>query len=255
MSSPNPNPDNSRPRAELEHLNKLEAIVRRGLETDLEVGNALAEISDTWLYRATHPTFEAYLRDRWGMTPARGAQLIEAAEAAGPPSAGVDIAAPVTRSDASPLTPARRDASDGVAGVWEQARRELGGDDVTAVEIHLKVHKRQAPPQLRADLWPNSVRAAGELEAGELLRRLRGLMTESSGTIANIAHQLETRAPELDDDAWDQLRDDVLVLDEDIATLKALLAEPVDWDAEYGRLIAGEIPPYEDDSSEPDEDA
>jgi hypothetical protein len=248
MSSPNP--DNSRPRAELEHLNKLEAIVRRGLDTDLEVGNALAEISDTWLYRAAHPTFEAYLRDRWGMTPARGAQLIQAAETSGPPSAGVDIPAPVTRSDTSPLTPARRDASDAVGGVWERARRELGGDDVSAIEIHLTVHKRQPTP----DLWPNSGRA-GELDAGELLRRLRRLMTESSGTIANIAHQLEIRAPELDDDAWDQLRDDVLVLDEDIETLKALLVEPADWDTAHGRLIAGEIPPFEEDSCEGDADA
>ena len=44
MSSPNP--ENSRSSVDVEHLNKLEAIVRRGLDTDHEVGNALAEISD-----------------------------------------------------------------------------------------------------------------------------------------------------------------------------------------------------------------
>jgi hypothetical protein len=251
MSSPNS--DNRRSRADLEHLIKLEAIVRRGLQTDLEVGNALAEISDTWLYRATHQTFEAYLRDRWGMSPARGAHLVQAAERAVPPSAGVAIPAPGTGSEARPLTPARRDGSDGLANVWERARREFGADDVTAVEIHLTVHKRQPAPRRQADVWPNPAPPA-ELEAGELLRRLRGLMTESSGTIANIAHQLETRAPELDDDAWDQLRDDVLVLDEDIATLKALLVAPVDWDAEHERLIAGEVPPFDDGSDEDDED-
>jgi hypothetical protein len=92
------------------------------------------------------------------------------------------------------------------------------------------------------------------LEDGELLRRLRRLMTESSGTIANIAHQLETRAAELDDDACDQLRDDVLVLEEDIATLKGQLVAPVDWDAEHERLIAGELPSFEDDFDEDDED-
>ena len=92
MSSPNP--DNRRSSAEVEHLSRLEAIVRRGLDTDLEVGNALAEIRDTWLYRSTHETFEAYLRDRWGMSGPRGYQLIQAAEAAIAPSAGVDDPAP-----------------------------------------------------------------------------------------------------------------------------------------------------------------
>ena len=78
-------------------------------------------------------------------------------------------------------------------------------------------------------------------------------MTESSGTLAYIAHQLETRAGELDDDACEQLRDDVLTLEDDIATLKALLLTPVDWDAEHRRMIAGELPPFEDDFDEDDD--
>jgi hypothetical protein len=249
MSSPNS--DNSRSRAEVEHLNRLEAIVQRGLDTDLEVGNALAEINDTWLYRATHPTFEGYLHDRWGISRTRGDQLIQAAEAACQPPAGVDSPAPATGSAPRPLEPVHRDGSDGLASVWEQVRREFGGDDVTAVDIYLTIHKRKQPLQLQPDPSPNPQRSA-ELEAGELLRRLRRLMTESSGTVANIAHQLETRAAELDDDACDQLRDDVLVLEEDIAMLKGLLAR-VDWDAAHERLIAGEVPPFEDDDDE-DED-
>jgi hypothetical protein len=251
MSSPNS--DNSPSRAEVEHLKRLETIVQRGLDTDLEVGDALAEINDTRLYRASHPTFAAYLRDRWGISRTHGDQLIHAAEAAGQSSGGVDSPAPGTRSEARPLAPVHRDGSDGLASVWEQVRREFSRDEVTAVDIHLTIHKRQQPPQLQPDPWPNPQRAA-ELEAGELLRRLRWLMTESSGTIANIAHQLETRAAELDDDACDQLRDDVLVLEEDIATLKGQLGAPVDWDAEHERLIAGEVPPFEDDFDEDDED-
>jgi hypothetical protein len=123
---------------------------------------------------------------------------------------------------------------------------------VTAVDIHLTVHQRQQPTRLKPDAWPTPQPRA-ELEAGDLLRRLRWLMTESSGTLANIAHQLETRAAELDDDACDQLREDVLILDEDIATLKALLIAPVDWDVEHERLIAGELPPFEDDFDEDDD--
>lgn len=91
------------------------------------------------------------------------------------------------------------------------------------------------------------------LEAAEMVRRLRWLMAESSGTIAHIAHQLEMHAAELDDDAFAQLRDDASVLDDDLATLKALLLGPVDWDAEYGRLLAGEIAPFDAGYGEDDE--
>jgi hypothetical protein len=248
MSSPNF--DNRRSSAEVEHLSKLEAIVRRGLDTDLEVGSALAEIRDTWLYRASHETFEAYLRDRWQMSGPRGHQLIQAAEAAITSSAGMGDPAGATRSQAR--TPAvRRDGSDGLAIVWEQARQEFGDDDVTAVDIHFTVHRRQQPPPPTRFGWPSPPDPA-KLEAGALVRRLRWLMTESSGTIAYIAHQLESRAAELDDEARDQLREDLFVLDEDVACLKAGLDATVDWDVEHGRLIAGEVPPFEDDLDEDD---
>ena len=75
------------------------------------------------------------------------------------------------------------------------------------------------------------------------------LLTHSNGTIADVAHHLETRAADLDDDARQQLHEDVLALDEELATVKALLA-PVDWDAEHARLLAGEIPPFEDDADD-----
>ena len=89
--------------------------------------------------------------------------------------------------------------------------------------------------------------------ASELLARLGWLLTHAGGKIADVAHHLETRAADLDDDAREQLQDDLLALDEELATLKALL-EPVDWDAEHERLLAGEIPPFQDEADdEPDE--
>lgn len=245
------NSDNSRSNAEVEHLNRLEAIVRRGLHADLEVGDALAEIDDTWLYRATHDTFETYLRDRWGISLLRAEQLIRAAEAAGPAPAGTARSAPPAESHARPLAPVAPDGADALAGVWERARQELGGDDVTAIELHLTIHRRQQPPEASAWL---TAQGPAPLAPRDQLRQLRWLMAEASGTIANIAHQLDTHASELDEDACDQLRDDLLVLDEDLEALKALLPAPVDWDAAHGRLMAGELPPFEDDSDEDDED-
>ena len=170
------NPDNTLTSAEVAHLNKLEAIVQRGLDTDLELGNALAEISEASLYRATHQTFETYLHDRWEIRPSRDEHPCQAAEL-----------------------------------------------------------KSEPPPTLGPP---------GDLEAGELPARLGWLLTHASGKIADVAHHLETRAADLDDDAREQLRDDLLALHEELAPLTALL-EPVDWDAEHGRLLAGEIPPFQ----------
>ena len=58
----------------------LEQTIERHLTTFFEVGNALAEIRDSALYRLTYKTFEAYCRDRWGFSRIRAYQLIEASE-------------------------------------------------------------------------------------------------------------------------------------------------------------------------------
>ena len=117
-----------------------------------------------------------------------------------------------------------------------------------AVEIRVTPYEREQPaepkPEPRATLG-----LPVDMEAGRLLARLGGSLTHASGKLANVAHHLETRAADLDDDARAQLRDDLLTLDEELATLRRLL-KPVDWDAEHGRLLAGEIPPFQDDADD-----
>lgn len=61
-------------------LADCESVIERGLKTFVEVGQALAAIRESRLYRATHSSFEAYCESRWGFTGRRGRQLIEAAE-------------------------------------------------------------------------------------------------------------------------------------------------------------------------------
>lgn len=64
-------------------LTELETVIERGLQTFVEVGNALMEIRDGRLYLAEHDTFEDYCRGRWGFTRMRASQLIAAAEVVG----------------------------------------------------------------------------------------------------------------------------------------------------------------------------
>jgi hypothetical protein len=58
----------------------LEVVIERGMQTFVEVGNALREIRDARLYKQSHSSFEGYLRERWDISRARGYQLITAAK-------------------------------------------------------------------------------------------------------------------------------------------------------------------------------
>ena len=65
---------------ELSRLEGLEHIVERGKQTFIEVGNALAEIRDSKLYRQTHKTFELYCREKWDWTKTTANRFIQASE-------------------------------------------------------------------------------------------------------------------------------------------------------------------------------
>jgi len=56
--------------------------VTDGQKTFVEVGNALACIRNERLYRATHKTFEAFCKEKWGYNSSRARQLIAATETA-----------------------------------------------------------------------------------------------------------------------------------------------------------------------------
>jgi hypothetical protein len=208
-------PDKNLTGPELENLIELELMVRQSLHAYLALGAALAEIRDAQLYRGTHATFETYLRERWGVgNVRRGDELAEAVEVA-------DL-------------------------------RVLGGRGVTVAQIRLMAHTRAHPGAPAPQPNPNPG-SGTELPGEALLPHLRWLLTQSAGSIADVAHQLETRADDVDQRMREQLRDDVLVLDEELAVLKARLVAPIDWDAEYNALLAGEIPPFEDDADEDEE--
>lgn len=64
-------------------LSRLEKVVERGKKAFIEVGNALKEIRDGKLYRASHRTFAAYVEDRFEFKRDYAYKLIETSKAAG----------------------------------------------------------------------------------------------------------------------------------------------------------------------------
>lgn len=67
-------------KSEQAELARLCKVVDEGLSSFLAVGTALVEINEGRLYRQSHETFEAFVKDRWGISRRRAYQLMEAAE-------------------------------------------------------------------------------------------------------------------------------------------------------------------------------
>jgi hypothetical protein len=107
------------------------------------------------------------------------------------------------------------------------------------------------PPEPRAQALDSGQR--DDTEGEELLWELRRLLASSGGTIADVANALERRGREVDRKSRDLLQDEVGAIEIDIAVLKTLLSDPVDWDAETRRLLAGEVPPFEDHLGDDDD--
>jgi len=76
---------------------ELEGIVERGIQQFLEVGLALSELRSKRLYRVTHPTFEAYVRDRFGLARSTVDSIIRSAQKLHPCS--------ITASSLLPILP------------------------------------------------------------------------------------------------------------------------------------------------------
>jgi hypothetical protein len=121
---------------ELGELARLEAVIEHGLQTFVEVGQALLKIRDGRLYRP-YPTFEEYCRERWGWSRQRSHQLIEAATVVGNLSTMVDIPLPVTERQARELSglepKEQREA-------WQLAVEQSETGQPTASEVRMAVH-------------------------------------------------------------------------------------------------------------------
>lgn len=121
-------------------LQELEATIEAGVRTFVDVGLALLEIRDGRLYRAAHPTFDAYCRERWAFSRVRAHQLIEGAEVAGLLTT-VNTTPPSSERQARELVPLAHEDEQAAIEVWQELR-EAHGDKVTATLVREAVANR-----------------------------------------------------------------------------------------------------------------
>ncbi len=249
MSSTNPenstDPEQNLTPAEIDDLQRLEAIAQRRLGSYLLVSNALGQIRDRRLYRASHSSFEAYVHERWGLSGANGAPLPQATTPA-------DVRVAPT-PDPDPSAPDSRTPCEVLARACEETLSTLDGDERLGIEIRLAVRKEGDPRPAADGKRLDPAQMTGSM-GDELVPMLRWRLTQAAGTIGEVSHQLERHAADIDDGERAQLRDDVLVLDGELAVIKALLIELHDWDSELRRLVDDELPPFDADTGPHDDE-
>jgi hypothetical protein len=128
--------------AESGRLVELEKKIERGLETFLEVGEALAEIRDRKLYRIEHATFAEYCDVKWQMSDRRARQLIDSvaiAESIG--KSGTIV--PKSESQLRPLTKLEPDQQ---VAAWKLAT--ANGENPTAKQVVQAVVEISKPESL-----------------------------------------------------------------------------------------------------------
>ncbi len=112
-------------------LNNCEARIERGLETFIDVGNALMVVKERRLYRAQYATFEDYLRQKWHFARSRGYQIMDAAQVASAMSTFVD-----TPPDKISHALALKDLEpEQAAAVWKVVQDTAPNGEVTAAHI------------------------------------------------------------------------------------------------------------------------
>jgi len=127
--------------AALVTLADCELRIERGLKSFIDVGEALATIRDSRLYRATHGTFEEYCRQRWNLSRPRAYELISAADVvSGMPDTAVPISS-ARQANALAAVPEPERAE-----VWREAVERTDGRP-TAKVVREVAEERAAPAE------------------------------------------------------------------------------------------------------------
>lgn len=114
--------------AELE-LARCEDVIRKGLETFVEVGNALLTIREGKLYQAKYETFEAYCRGQWNMVRRQANRLIAAAETVN----NLGPMGPILPTAERQVRPISQLAAEQQQAAWAEAVERSNGKPTAAV--------------------------------------------------------------------------------------------------------------------------
>lgn len=163
---------------ELNELERCEVVIKQGLQTFIEVGQALLTIRDKRLYRSGFRTFEEYCGAKWQIGKAYAFRLISAAEVISNLSPHGDIL-PKNEFEARPLTQLEPELQP---EAWNAVVNQHG-DKITAPkvkeiadqfkEVNNELRQAKAEPMFTANTPEELIRKAKEIarERAELKRQ------------------------------------------------------------------------------------
>ena len=135
---------------EVKRLAACEQQIERNLQGFFEAGSALAAINEEKLYRATHPTFDSYCKERWNFGRGYAYRLMDGAEIArdiATSPIGDKVPPPLNEAQVRPLV--KIDKADR-AEVWQRAVKAApldkeGKPRITAEVVAFAAHRWVTP--------------------------------------------------------------------------------------------------------------
>jgi len=122
---------------ESHELERCEVVIKQGLQTFIEVGQALMTIREKRLYRIGFKTFEDYCVGRWGMVQQSATRLIRAYETVSNlQSEPIGSVLPKSENQVRPLTSLEPEIQK---EVWTEVVK-THGDNITAAKVQTVVN-------------------------------------------------------------------------------------------------------------------
>lgn len=124
-------------------LDAYEQIVQDGFAASLKGDEALQHIRDERLYRATHPSFEAYVQERWGISIRRAQQRLSALTVRREMEAAGIEDPPVNEAQVRPLSALPVGAA---VKVWADLVEKMPAEKITGAAVRKAVQERYGAP-------------------------------------------------------------------------------------------------------------
>ena len=157
-------------------------VIKQGLQTFIEVGQALMTIKEKRLYRIGFKTFEDYCVERWSISRIRAFQLIEAANVISGLLTMVDIM-PQSERQVRPLTSLEPEIQK---EVWTEVVK-THGDNITAAKVQEVVNEWKPVNQEIKEIKSEPMFAISTPE--ELLKKAKEVARERAEVKRQIIDQ------------------------------------------------------------------
>jgi hypothetical protein len=172
----------------------LEGAISRGLATFFEVGEALAEIRDSRLYKIEHATFEDYCETKWKMSKTSANRLIVSSKIN-------ETLTPVgvIPSSERQVRPLAKLPAEQQPAAWVAAVESAGGKQPTAKQVEAAVEVIRTPEKKPLESKPiaePSKEATAARDWTEPQGVPDGLYSWAMGYAKNAITQLEKIQPD-----------------------------------------------------------